>query len=602
MRADTNIKLNTVSTAMTLVLSVLALLVTSVAAQPIFVDGDGSDWDPSWFLAPDPFDLEDYGDYGYNLTGVWQHYNATEDKLYIRYDVVGIAGDSDGNGNPNTPNDNVTDQYGVGGQELYRIQLNTNPTGDAKADYDVVLTYTGNTVVVAGDLAGYTNGNATIDLKPPTFSNVVEFSFDNVSGWLPNPYKYSLYGWVASMMDGPGEDDLHEAICVAFPPVANFTFVAGDCNQTVWFDPSGSYDDDPHGGIVSYTWDFGDGTGEVRDNDSSFTHTFPDTYGVYTVNLTVTDTDDLTGSLVREVMVNRGPIIIDVTADKMSVVEPGELVLFEGWYSDPDGDMLTHKWLVDGTEIASGSSTIYSNASYFVNGPITATLVIEDPHNCTNISSVSVTYLKRPVPVIDYTGTGCLEVELNASRSYDPDGYITTYEWDINNDGVYGDKTGVICTHTFAAGGYHIIGLRVTDDSGLTNTTTRTIYVAYEPTAVADVNQSTVPVTGGWVLFDGSRSTCDALSEPLNYTWNMHGSIRHGVTVPYYVSSNTTAILTVTDIYDCTDTDSVAVSVLPPVGVAEVPSLAVPIHTPAGILALIGLLCIAGAGRIMRRR
>ena len=596
MEVNMDSRLNIASTAVMLLL----LMAVPAAAAQIMVDGNGSDWDISWFLAPD--NASDIGvSNGYDLTGVWQHYNATEDKMYFMYNVSGIAGDSDNNGNPNTPDTGNPggDQYGVGNKEIYVLMINASPTGDPLNFSDVVLTFTDNSATVTGPKAHLVSSvTAAIKTTEP-FTHFVEFSVGNVSGWVANPYKYSLYGYAGSLLDYAKEDYLDTFIYVTFPPVANFTFVAGDCNQTVRFDPSGSYDD-PYGCIVNYTWDFGDGTGEVRLSSSSFSHTFPVTNGTYNVSLTVTDTDGLTGSRLRTVMVNRGPIISSVTANKTSVVEHGEWVLFESWYSDPDGDALAYKWFINGTEIANGSSTGYSgysNASYFVNGSITATLTIADPHNCTNTSGVTVTYMRRPVPVIDFTGTGCLEVELNASRSYDPDGYITTYEWDLNNDGAY-EKTGINCTHTFAAGGNHTVGLKVTDNSGLTNTTTRTIYVARKPTAVARANRSSVAPTGEWVLFDGSDSTCDPQSEPLNYTWNIQGYIYHNVTVPFNVSGTTTAVLNVTDKYGCTDTDNNVTVVVHPVGEPE----PVPILTPAGMLALIASVCAVGAGRLRKGR
>jgi len=141
------------------------------------------------------------------------------------------------------------------------------------------------------------------------------------------------------------------------------------------------------------------------------------------------------------------------------------------------------------------------------------------------------------------------------------------------------------------------VGLMVTDDSNLTNTTRKVIYVVRKPTAVAHVNRSDVTAPGGWVLFNGSDSTCDPQGEPLNYTWNISGYIYHNVTVPFNVSGTTTAVLNVTDKYDCTDTDNVTVTVHP-VGEPE----PVPVLTPAGMLALIAIVCAVGAGRLRKGR
>ena len=577
MEVNVNGKLSIASTAVMLSCSTLVLLMmaSSVVAQPITVDGDGSDWDPSWFLAADPLPDTDpvsgsvvnCGNAGYNLTGVWQNYNATEDKLYFMYNVTGTAGDSDGDGDPNNGSTWWNDQYGVGDSEEYVLMINTSPTGDPYNYSDIFLKFKGNSATVTGPKAHLVS-SVEAAINTTNFTSFVEFSVGNVTGWVANPYKYSLYGYAGSAIDFANEDWLGEVLYVTFPPVANFTFVAGVCNQTVRFNPSGSYDD-PYGGIVNYTWDFGDGTPvDVRLDNSSFSHTFPVTNGTYNVSLTVIDTDNLTDTFVDMVPVNREPSISLVNASKTSVVEPGEWVLFQGWYSDPDEDTLMHRWSIDGVEIASGSSTNYSNASYFVNRTLTANLTISDPNDCTNTSSVNVTYLYRPVPVINFTATGCLRVELNASGSYDPDGNITDYLWHAEN-GTIDNSTNATCTANFSVGGNYTVRLNVTDNDGLTNTTTREICISCVPTAVAEVNRTNVTEPGGWVLFDGSNSICDTTCDTgnsLSYSWNItdgNGSIiDHNASVLRNVTSNTTAVLNVTDEYGCTNTSSVNVTYL----------------------------------------
>jgi len=80
------------------------------------------------------------------------------------------------------------------------------------------------------------------------------------------------------------------------PPTASFVYSPVspiNAGQTVvTFIASGSTD--PDGQIVSYTWNFGDGTAEESRNTPTTTHVFPDTPAtcleiVYTVLLTVTD-------------------------------------------------------------------------------------------------------------------------------------------------------------------------------------------------------------------------------------------------------------------------------------------------------------------------
>ncbi len=88
-------------------------------------------------------------------------------------------------------------------------------------------------------------------------------------------------------------------------PMASFELhptspLVGD---TVTFNASASYD--PDGTIVSYFWDFGDGT-NATETDPIATHTYtePETY---TVTLTVTDNDGLTETTTKDITVSSPP-------------------------------------------------------------------------------------------------------------------------------------------------------------------------------------------------------------------------------------------------------------------------------------------------------
>ena len=65
-------------------------------------------------------------------------------------------------------------------------------------------------------------------------------------------------------------------------------------------------------------------------------------------------------------------------------------------------------------------------------------------------------------------------VTFNASSSYAPDGQIVKYEWDWEGNGTYDLDAGTnpIATHAYEEPGVYYPTLRVTDNDGLTNTTT----------------------------------------------------------------------------------------------------------------------------------
>ena len=75
-------------------------------------------------------------------------------------------------------------------------------------------------------------------------------------------------------------------------------------------------------------------------------------------------------------------------------------------------------------------------------------------------------------------------ITFNASSSYDPGGYITTYEWDFG-DGNITTITEAIITHSYASEDNYVVNLTVTDDDGLMGSVNKTIAVT---TLCGDLN------------------------------------------------------------------------------------------------------------------
>jgi len=171
------------------------------------------------------------------------------------------------------------------------------------------------------------------------------------------------------------------------PPVAD---AGADKTATtgvaVTFDGSGSTDDNS---IVSYSWDFGDGTAES--SGVSPAHTYV-TAGTYTVTLIVTDTIGQTGSDTLEVVVNEpvGPVdnppVADAGADKTATT--GVAVTFGGSGSTDDIGIVSYSWdFGDGTAEFSGVSPAHT---YATAGTYTVTLIVTDTIGQTDSDTLEV--------------------------------------------------------------------------------------------------------------------------------------------------------------------------------------------------------------------
>ncbi len=70
-------------------------------------------------------------------------------------------------------------------------------------------------------------------------------------------------------------------------------------------------------------------------------------------------------------------------------------------------------------------------------------------------------------------------ITFDPSSSIDPDGMISLYEWDWENDGVYVEiaNSSVVTSHTYMELGTYEVTLRVIDNDGLGNTTSTEIKV-----------------------------------------------------------------------------------------------------------------------------
>jgi len=342
------------------------------------------------------------------------------------------------------------------------------------------------------------------------------------------------------------------------PPVASFTESAETVytGETIRFNASQSYD--PDGTIVSYFWDFGDGT-----NASGVTvdHAYADD-GNYAVTLTITDDDGATDTATAtKTVLNRSPVA--AFTESAETVFTGETIYFDAsGSSDPDGTIISYFWnFGDGTN----ATGVIVDHAYIDNGSYTVTLTVTDDDGATDSATATKTVLNRP-PVAVFTESAESvytneTIYFNASNSYDPDGSIVGYWWDFG-DGT--NATGVTTEHSYSQEGNYTVTLTLTDDDGATNSTSASKTVLNRPPVAVFTESAETVYTGDAITFDASDSY-DPDGAIVSYFWDFgDGTNATGVTVDhsYIDDGNYTVTMTVTDDDGATDSATASKTVL----------------------------------------
>ncbi len=77
-----------------------------------------------------------------------------------------------------------------------------------------------------------------------------------------------------------------------------------------------------------------------------------------------------------------------------------------------------------------------------------------------------------------YAGSIGRAIPLSGTGSTDTDGSIASYEWDLDNNGLYNDATAATAAFTAVEDGVFTVALKVTDNDGITDTDRSTITVS----------------------------------------------------------------------------------------------------------------------------
>ncbi|NIA03612.1 MAG: PKD domain-containing protein [Nitrospirae bacterium] len=253
------------------------------------------------------------------------------------------------------------------------------------------------------------------------------------------------------------------------PPQATFSFSPDPAHpdESVLFTANATLD--ARSEAASYAWDFGD---ETIGRGQTFSHTYVQT-GSYSILLTLRDDHGGESHVVQNirVIVNALPRV-DFSVRPSSqkrILQSLDPILFTDESYDPDGEVVSWKWnFGDGT-----TSTQQSPSHTYIGcGDYTVALDVVDNSDEHSYQTRSIR-ISSIAPVASYTFPAQLpnvgsEVIFDASGSFDRDGSIASYAWDVGNDGsVDYSSTLPTASLSFPHGGTHSVALQVTDDCGV---------------------------------------------------------------------------------------------------------------------------------------
>jgi len=386
----------------------------------------------------------------------------------------------------------ITDNDGLKDKALDTITVQNRPP---------IAQFTESAEIVDTDVVIHFNASSSYDLDGAIVNYFWDFGDGtNTTGMIvTHPYADNgIYIVILMVTDDDGATASTNAAKSVLnrPPAANFTESAETVytGETITFNATNTYDSD--GTIVSYFWDFGDGTNATG---IIVNHAYLDN-GNYTVTLTVTDDDGATASVnATKTVLNRSPIASFTKS--ATTVYTRETIYFNASDShDPDGYIVNYFWdFGDGTN----ATGIAVSHAYVENGSYTVRLTVTDDDGASGISTDVKTILNRaPVAsfiIVPQQPIASETTIFNASDSYDLDGSILTYTWNFG-DGNITTVTSPTVTHTYKTFGNYSVILNVTDNDNFYNSSTLTLTVHNVDVAIVDVTVSATEVYVGQTL------------------------------------------------------------------------------------------------------
>ncbi|MES2286803.1 MAG: PKD domain-containing protein [Bacteroidota bacterium] len=343
-------------------------------------------------------------------------------------------------------------------------------------------------------------------------------------------------------------DTLQNMITVFDKPKAKFGFTDVCFNEQVYFIDSSTIS---NGNIVSWSWNFGDGTLLSSLPDPSHTYANP---GTYIVKLIVATNNGCPDTLTRSIVVHPLPAAQFSTINVCN----GATSSFTDLSFIPTTDAIqSWKWnFDDGSPLNTNQSPTHL---YTTAGSYSVQLVVVSNFGCKD--SITKTSIVHPNPLVNFTvdkKVGCepLCVSFNDS-SFIAAGANAQWLWSFGDSGPTSLMQNVL--HCYSNDSIfslidRTVTLTVTSDSGCVTTKSKTNYITIYPDPVA--NFSVQPNIAS--ITNPSISLTDLSTGANVWHWNFGDLDTSSINDPLqhtYADTGTYVITLITStLYNCTDT------------------------------------------------
>ncbi len=332
------------------------------------------------------------------------------------------------------------------------------------------------------------------------------------------------------------------------------------------------------GRIVTFIWDFGDGTAALGQTVShTYTHV-----GTYTVQLKLKNEGGAVAQLKTRIKIINEYVLPDFSVtppNSKKILQSGDALTFRDESSVfPNGELTAWGW-----DFGDGTTALGQTAShtYAAGGRYTVTHKVRDIQGETAVQTRSLRILGR-YPIARFVFSPPFpnekeEVTFDATESFDPDGTALNYEWDFENDGNVDLVTDQpIASHTYETGGDYEAVLVVVDsdaDGAKRSLPYKSaLHINAAPVAAFQVSNFS-PLEMEHVTYS-DRST-DPDGKVVAWHWEFGdgaSSSEPSPTHAYHQQGTYTVILTVTDDNGAQASTSATITVLnhPPVAALKV--------------------------------